>query len=236
MDIDECLETVKSCKLLPERDFRLVCEKVKELLMEESNCQPVRVPVIICGDIHGQFHDLMELFSRGGEIPNSKYIFMGDYVDRGYNSVETVQLLICLKVKYPGHITLLRGNHETRGTSSLYGFYEETTRKYGNPNPWKYCMEVFDHLPISAIVEDKVYCVHGGLSPEIKTFDQIRMIDRKQEIPHEGPFCDLMWSDPEDLTSQTWSISPRGAGWLFGAKVTSEFNHINGINLVARAH
>lgn len=96
---------------------------------------------------------------------------MGDYVDRGYNSVETMQLLICLKVKYPGHITLLRGNHETRQTSALYGFYEETTRKYGNPNPWKYCMEVFDHLPISAIVEGKIFCIHGGLSPEIKTID-----------------------------------------------------------------
>ena len=171
MNIDECLDTLKDCKILPERDFRLLCEKIKELLVEESNCQAVRAPVTICGDIHGQFHDLMELFNRGGEIPNSSYIFMGDYVDRGYNSVETVELLFCLKVKYPGHITLLRGNHETRGTSALYGFYEETTRKYGNPNPWKYCMEVFDHLPISAIVEDKIFCIHGGLSPEIKTVD-----------------------------------------------------------------
>ena len=114
MDIDKCLETVKDCKILPERDLRLLCEKVKELLIEESNCQPVKASVNICGDIHGQFHDLIELFNRGGEIPNSSYIFMGDYVDRGYNSVETIQLLLCLKVKYPGNITLLRGNHETR--------------------------------------------------------------------------------------------------------------------------
>lgn len=234
MDIDKCLETVKDCKILPERDLRLLCEKVKELLIEESNCQPVKAPVNICGDIHGQFHDLIELFNRGGEIPNSSYIFMGDYVDRGYNSVETIQLLLCLKVKYPGNITLLRGNHETRQTSALYGFYEETSRKYGNPNPWKFCMEVFDHLPISAIVEGKIFCIHGGLSPEIKTIDQVRLIDRRMEIPHEGPFCDLMWSDPEEI--DTWAMSPRGAGWLFGSKVTSEFNHINDISLVARAH
>jgi len=234
MDIDKCLETVKDCKILPERDLRLLCEKVKELLIEESNCQPVKAPVNICGDIHGQFHDLIELFNRGGEIPNSSYIFMGDYVDRGYNSVETIQLLLCLKVKYPGNITLLRGNHETRQTSALYGFYEETSRKYGNPNPWKFCMEVFNHLPISAIVEGKIFCIHGGLSPEIKTIDQVRLIDRRMEIPHEGPFCDLMWSDPEEI--DTWAMSPRGAGWLFGSKVTSEFNHINDISLVARAH
>jgi len=176
----------------------------------------------------------MELFNRGGEIPNSRYVFMGDYVDRGYNSVETIQLLMCLKVKYPGHITLLRGNHETRQTSALYGFYEETSRKYGNPNPWKFVMEVFDHLPIAAVVEGKVFCIHGGLSPEIKTTDQIRLIDRKMELPHEGPFCDLMWSDPEEI--ETWAMSPRGAGWLFGSKVTTEFNHINDLNLVARAH
>ena len=159
---------------------------------------------------------------------------MGDFVDRGFNSVETFQLLLCLKMKYPGHITLLRGNHETRQITTVYGFYDETIRKYGNANPWKYCTEVFDYLGIGAVVEGKVFCIHGGLSPEIKTIDQVRLIDRRMEIPHEGPFCDLMWSDPEDI--ETWAMSPRGAGWLFGSKVTSEFNHINDINLIARAH
>ena len=225
-----------------------------ELLIEECNVHPVPSPTTvnavccfahapcpvivpfrqICGDIHGQFHDLLELFEKGGQIPDTRYVFMGDFVDRGYNSVETLELLLCLKLKYPDCITLLRGNHETRQTSALYGFYEETSRKYGNPNPWKFCMEVFDHLPISAIVEGKIFCIHGGLSPEIKTIDQVRLIDRRMEIPHEGPFCDLMWSDPEEI--DTWAMSPRGAGWLFGSKVTSEFNHINDISLVARAH
>ena len=202
--------------------------------MEESNVQPVSAPVTICGDIHGQFHDLLELFEKGGQIPDTKYIFMGDFVDRGYNSVETFQLLLCLKLKWPKCITLLRGNHETRGVTSVYGFYEETMRKYGNVNPWKYCTEVFDYLGIGAVIEGKIFCIHGGLSPEIKTLDQIRLIDRRMEVPHEGPFSDLMWSDPEDI--DTWAISPRGAGWLFGSKVTTEFNHINDLELVARAH
>jgi len=107
-------------------------------------------------------------------------------------------------------------------------------RKYGNPNPWKYCTDIFDYLAIAAVIEGKILCIHGGLSPDIKTLDQIRVIDRKVEIPHEGPFCDLMWSDPEDI--ETWALNSRGAGWLFGSKVTKEFNHLNGLELICRAH
>lgn len=233
-DIDNWLETIKQGEILPERDLRRLCEKAKELLMEESNVQPVQAPVTICGDIHGQFHDLLELFKIGGEIPRTRYVFMGDYVDRGFNSVETIQLLLCFKVKYPGHITMLRGNHETKNISSVYGFYDECVRKYGNANPWKYCNEVFEYLPVGAVVEGRIFCIHGGLSPSLKTVDQIRMLDRVNGDPNEGPLCDLMWSDPDDI--DTWSMSPRGAGWLFGGRVTSQFNHINKFDLVARAH
>jgi serine/threonine-protein phosphatase 6 catalytic subunit len=231
---DEWLEMLKDGKCLPEKDLRILCEKVKEILMEENNVQPVRAPVTICGDIHGQFYDLLELFSKGGDIPDTSYIFMGDFVDRGYNSVETFELLLGLKLKYPAHITLLRGNHESRQVTSVYGFYDEIMRKYGNSNPWKYCTEVFDYLGIAALVEGKLLCIHGGLSPDVKTIDQIRTIQRCKEIPHEGPFCDLMWSDPEDI--DTWAMSPRGAGWLFGSKVTKEFNRINDLSLICRAH
>ena len=166
-------------KCLPERDLRLCCEKVKEILMEESNVQPVAAPVTICGDIHGQFHDLVKLFDLGGRIPETNYIFMGDYVDRGYNSVEVFQLLMVLKLRYPGHITLLRGNHETRQITTVYGFYDENLRKYGNANPWKYCVDVMDHLCIGAVVEGKIFCIHGGLSPDIKALDQIRLFERR---------------------------------------------------------
>jgi len=234
MDLDKYISNLKEGQCLPERDLRMVCEKVKEILIEESNVQPVSAPVTICGDIHGQFYDLLELFRTGGEIPNTSYIFIGDFVDRGYNSVETFELLLCLKLRYPAHITLLRGNHESRQITLVYGFFDEIVRKYGNANPWKYCTDVFDYLGLAAVVEGKVLCIHGGLSPDIKTLDHIRTIERKVEIPHDGPFCDLMWSDPEDI--DTWQMSPRGAGWLFGGKVTREFNHLNDLELVARAH
>jgi serine/threonine-protein phosphatase 6 catalytic subunit len=159
---------------------------------------------------------------------------LGDYVDRGYNSVETLEYLLCLKLKYQGKITLLRGNHESRQICYTYGFYEEITKKYGNANPWRYFNEVFDYLPIAAIIEGVIFCVHGGLSPKINYIDKIRLINRQQEIPHEGAFCDLMWSDPDDIDS--WQYSSRGAGYLFGGKIVDEFNQINDIKLVCRAH
>ena len=234
MDFDKWIEEIKKGGCLPEQDIFKLCEKVKEILIEESNVQPVRAPVTVCGDIHGQFFDLMELFRIGGEVPKTTYIFIGDFVDRGYNSVETFEMLLCLKAKYPGHIALLRGNHESRQITQVYGFYDEILRKYGNTNPWKYFTDLFDYLTLGALIEGKILCIHGGLSPDLKTIDQIRTIDRKMEIPHEGPFCDLMWSDPDDIP--TWSQNQRGAGWLFGFKVTKEFNHLNDIELVCRAH
>ena len=231
---DKWLEDLKELKCLSERDLKLLCEKAKEIFIEESNVQNVSAPVIICGDIHGQIYDLLELFKKGGDIPNSRYIFMGDYVDRGYNGVEVLELLLALKIKYPEHITLLRGNHESRQICFAYGFYEEITRKYGNANAWEYFTDLFDYLPLAALVEGKIFCVHGGLSPYISTIDQIRLINRKMEIPREGVFCDLMWSDPDDI--ETWIISCRGAGWIYGWKVVDEFTHINNLELICRAH
>ena len=231
---DKWLEDLKELKCLSEEDLKLLCEKAKEIFIEESNVQNVSAPVIICGDIHGQIYDLIELFKKGGEVPNSRYVFMGDYVDRGYNGVEVLELLLALKIKYPEHITLLRGNHESRQICFAYGFYEEITRKYGNANAWEYFTDLFDYLPLAALVEGKIFCVHGGLSPYISTVDQIRLINRKMEIPREGVFCDLMWSDPDDI--ETWIISCRGAGWIYGWKVVDEFTHINGLELICRAH
>jgi len=232
--VEGWIEKVKACQHLNEIELKQLCDMVKEILMEESNVQPVNSPVTVCGDIHGQFYDLLELFHQGGHIPDSSYIFMGDFVDRGHHSVETLQLLLCYKARYPDKITLLRGNHECRQVTQVYGFYDECFRKYGSANAWKYCTEVFDYFVLASVIDGRVLCVHGGLSPVISTIDQIRLLERNQEIPHEGPFCDLMWSDPEDI--ETWAVNQRGAGWLFGSKVTSQFNHINNLELICRAH
>ncbi|KAL9599471.1 MAG: hypothetical protein Q9219_003810 [cf. Caloplaca sp. 3 TL-2023] len=193
-----------------------------------------KCPVTVCGDIHGQFHDLMELFRIGGPNPDTNYLFMGDYVDRGYYSVETVTLLVALKIRYPQRITILRGNHESRQITQVYGFYDECLRKYGNANVWKFFTDLFDFLPLTALIDNQIFCLHGGLSPSIDTLDNIRALDRIQEVPHEGPMCDLLWSDPDDRCG--WGISPRGAGYTFGQDISEAFNHNNGLTLVARAH
>lgn len=168
------------------------------------------------------------------------------------------------QVRYPHRITILRGNHESRQItqvyarapphpfmmdpakrltytlllpplrSSRYGFYDECLRKYGNANVWKFFTDLFDYLPLTALIEQQIFCLHGGLSPSIDTLDHVRQLDRIQEVPHEGPMCDLLWSDPDDRTG--WGASPRGAGYTFGQDISEQFNHNNGLNLVARAH
>ncbi|KAI0691643.1 Metallo-dependent phosphatase [Earliella scabrosa] len=233
-DPDKWLSLLMECQHLPEPDMKILCERVRSILLEESNIQPVSSPVTICGDIHGQFWDLLELLRKGGMVPETSYIFMGDFVDRGHYSLETVSLLLVLKAKYPDKVTLLRGNHESRQITQVYGFYDECQQKYGSAQVWKACCSVFDYLNLAAIIDGKTLCVHGGLSPDIRTLDQIRVLSRAQEIPHEGAFCDLMWSDPDDI--ENWAVSPRGAGWLFGGSVTREFNHVNSLQLIARAH
>lgn len=234
-DIDSCIERIKNSNILDQRELKSLCSKVKEILGEESNVVQVRTPVVVAGDIHGQFYDLLELFKQGGEIPGSNYIFIGDFVDRGVHSIETITLLLLYKCKYPSHITLLRGNHETREISFQYGFYMEIKRKYGSEIPWNMFMDVFDYLPISATIDNKIFCVHGGLSPNIKTIDHIRLIDRICEVPTRGLYSDLLWSDPYEGSMQ-WKRNSRGAGWMFGAVPTKQFNHTNGLDLIARAH
>merc|ERR1712000_775015 len=233
-DLDENIETLRSCNIITETQVKDLCAKAREILLREGNVVQVSAPVTICGDIHGQHYDLMELFEVGGTIPEYNYLFLGDFVDRGLYSVETFLLLLALKVRYPNRITLLRGNHESRSITQVYGFYDECLRKYGSVNVWQYCTEVFDYLALAALIDNTIFCVHGGLSPSISTIDQIRLIDRKQEVPHDGPMCDLLWSDPEEQSG--WALSPRGAGFLFGEEVVTQFNQANSVSLIARAH
>jgi serine/threonine-protein phosphatase 2A catalytic subunit len=168
-NLDNYIEQLMNCKPLKESEVKFLCDKVilyiiififkykaKEIFQKESNVQSVRAPVTVCGDIHGQFHDLMELFKIGGKAPDTNYLFMGDYVDRGYYSVETVTLLVCLKVRYPTRIYLTRGNHESRQITQVYGFYDECMRKYGNSNVWKCFTDLFDFLPLTALVDNQV--------------------------------------------------------------------------------
>lgn len=234
MNLDKIIGLLRQGKYINEESVYSLCLMAQELLMNESNVTHVDTPVTICGDIHGQLHDLLTLFDKSGDMEKSRYIFLGDFVDRGFYSLESFLLLLCYKLRYPDRITLIRGNHETRQITKVYGFYDEIMRKYGNSNVWRYCCEVFDYLSLGAIINERVFCVHGGLSPDIATIDEIRSIDRKQEVPHEGAMCDLLWSDPDEV--DTWSLSPRGAGFLFGKGEVDQFLLKNNVELIARAH
>jgi serine/threonine-protein phosphatase 4 catalytic subunit len=233
--LDEKIAKLYDCQLLPENEVMEVCSMYRQMAIEESNIQRVYAPVSIVGDIHGQFYDLLELFKINGRPPQTNYLLLGDFVDRGFYSIETLLLLVCLKLRYPDRITLIRGNHESRQVTQVYGFYDECVRKYGSPSVWRICTEMFDYFTLGAIIEDQIVCIHGGLSPNFDTLDEIRRIDRKREVPHEGPMADIMWSDPDETISG-WGISPRGAGYLFGEDVVDKFNHVNSISLIARAH
>ncbi|ODQ67441.1 Metallo-dependent phosphatase [Nadsonia fulvescens var. elongata DSM 6958] len=234
-DLDECIERLYNKELLPEIVVNALCSKVKELLIKESNVVHIQSPVTVVGDIHGQFHDLLEIFKIGGPCPDTNYLFLGDYVDRGLFSVETITLLVCLKLRYPSRINLIRGNHESRGITQTYGFYTECLRKYDSANVWMYFTDMFDFLTLSVVIDNSIFCVHGGLSPTIHSIDQIKVVDRFKEIPHEGPMADLVWSDPDD-TKSDFSLSPRGAGYTFGIEIVKKFLYMNNMHHILRAH
>jgi len=235
LDLDACIATLLKKQPLSEVLIREICEKTKEILMRESNVVHISAPVTVVGDIHGQFYDLIEIFRIGGFCPDTNYLFLGDYVDRGLFSVETISLLTCLKLRYPDRVNLIRGNHESRAVTQTYGFYTECIRKYGTPNVWHHFTSMFDFLTLSVVIDDKIFCVHGGLSPSIHSIDQIKVIDRFREIPPDGPMADLVWSDP-DPESFEFAVSPRGAGYTFGSHVVSKFLKMNSLIHILRAH
>jgi len=237
-DLDHYIESLFQCKLLSEPCLQSLCTKIREILVKDENIKKVSCPVTICGDVHGQFFDLMELFKIGGNLPDTNYLFLGDYVDRGFFSCEVIQLLFTLKLRYPSRINILRGNHESRQISQVYGFYDECLQKYnGNSKIWKILTDTFDYLPISALVNKEILCFHGGLSPDAVELKDLLEIDRVKETPHEGILCDTLWSDPvDDEHSKGWNISPRGCGYVWGQDISKKFNLINGLQLIARAH
>lgn len=232
--LDKHLDALNKCQILKESDVKELCLLARQILDKEDNVYKIPAPCTIVGDIHGQLFDLLELFRVSGNAPDTNYVFMGDYVDRGYHSVETFLLLLILKIKYPKRIALVRGNHESRQITQVYGFYDECLRKYGSVNVWRYCTDVFDLLPLASLVDEKIFCVHAGLTPNLSTVEEMREIERRCEVPHEGSMCDLLWSDPDDISG--WGLSPRGAGFLFGGDVVAQFNAVNKLELICRSH
>mmetsp|Transcript_17722 Transcript_17722/g.34902 ORF Transcript_17722/g.34902 Transcript_17722/m.34902 type:complete len:319 (-) Transcript_17722:692-1648(-) len=239
LDEEGALQATKTENLPSIRSIEALCNQAKQILSRKtSSFVEIECPVTVVGDIHGQLYDFLEMLRVGGPAPETNYLFLGDYVDRGHYSVETILLLLSLKVRCPDNVTLLRGNHETRQITQVYGFYDECVRKYGSPLVWKIVTQVFDLLPVAALVtgpNTRVLAVHAGLSPALQTLDEIKALKYDAEVPHEGPVCDLLWSDPDEDVDG-WGLSQRGAGYVFGANVVAKFNHTNNIDLICRSH
>ena len=191
-------------------------------------------PITVCGDIHGQYPDLLKLFEIGSFPPNTNYIFMGDYVDRGKQSIECICLLLAYKIKYDENFFILRGNHESGSINRIYGFFDECKKRY-NVKLWKNFVDLFNCLPIAASIDDKIFIVHGGLSPELKTVENLNKIMRPTDVPEEGLICDLLWSDPED-NNQGWGENDRGVSCTFNEAVLKKFLEKNDLDLLCRAH
>ncbi|KAK4111890.1 phosphoprotein phosphatase PPZ [Canariomyces notabilis] len=219
---------------LKNAEITAICHRARECFLSQPALLELDAPVKIVGDVHGQYTDLIRMFEMCGFPPSTNYLFLGDYVDRGKQSLETILLLLCYKLKYPENFFLLRGNHECANVTRVYGFYDECKRRC-NVKIWKTFIDTFNTLPIAAIVAAKIFCVHGGLSPALSHMDDIRNIARPTDVPDYGLLNDLLWSDPADM-EQDWEANERGVSYCFGKKVITDFLATNDFDLVCRAH
>ncbi|XP_022722635.1 serine/threonine-protein phosphatase PP1-like isoform X2 [Durio zibethinus] len=219
---------------LSESEIRQLCLVSKDIFLKQPVLLEIEAPIKICGDIHGQYSDLLRLFENGAFPPHANYLFLGDYVDRGKQSLETICLLLAYKIKYPENFFLLRGNHECASVNRIYGFYDECKRRF-NVKLWKVFTDCFNCLPVAALIEEKIFCMHGGLSPELCNLDQIRNLKRPTDVPESGLLCDLLWSDPsKDI--QGWGPNDRGVSYMFGSDCVIDCLKKLDLDLICRAH
>lgn len=219
---------------MSDSDIKFLIDKCKDIFQKQPVFLELGAPISILGDIHGQYFDLLRLFDYGGYPPSCNYLFLGDYVDRGKQSIETICLLMAYKIKYPLNFFMIRGNHEAQTVNQQYGFYDECRRRY-NIRLWKKFVEMFNWLPVAALIDDKIFCVHGGLSPDLNTIEQLYDIHRPTDVPNSGLLCDILWSDPSD-TIDDWGENERGVSYVYSEAIVNKFLQDNNLDLICRAH
>ena len=227
--------------LLEEEDAMKILTKAYRIMRAEPNLLMLKDPLTVCGDIHGQFYDLCKLFDIGGSPADQQYLFLGDYVDRGFFGCEVVFFLMACKIRYPTTFYLLRGNHECAHLTAYFNFKQECLYKYSEAL-YEKVMGCFTALPLAAVLNGRFLCVHGGLSPEIQTLDDINAIQRFRDPPGSGPMCDLLWSDPIDEEEE---VAPdvlflhnelRGCSFTYSYTAVCKFLVSNNLLSIIRAH
>eukprot|EP00928_Gymnodinium_smaydae_P044839 TRINITY_DN2992_c0_g1_i1.p1 TRINITY_DN2992_c0_g1~~TRINITY_DN2992_c0_g1_i1.p1 ORF type:complete len:345 (-),score=74.16 TRINITY_DN2992_c0_g1_i1:81-1115(-) len=248
LDIDDVLDRLLGVRGRPvtrqgvdltEDTLKSLCRLASKVFQQQEMLLELEVPLRICGDIHGQYHDLLRIFEHNGFPPESNYLFLGDYVDRGKKSLETICLLFAYKIKFKENFFLLRGNHETPSISRIYGFFDECKKRY-SVQIWKTFCDVFNYLPICGIVAERIMCMHGGLSQDmlkegVDVRKQVLSIARPADVPDSGFLCDVLWSDPQ-VGGDGFGPNDRGVSVSFGPDVVSAFLEKESMDLVARAH
>lgn len=202
------------------------------IFLKQSPIIKLSTPIIIVGDLHGNIFDLIRIFRKFGYPRTTNYLFLGDYVDRGEDQVDTMCLLLLAKVLYPENVFLLRGNHETDDYNSKLSFYDECKKKN---IPFEPFAKLFETLPFCAIVGQKIFCVHGGISPKLLDLEMIRTIQMPTKLPTFGVVTDMLWSDP-DASIEYYGSSKRNAGFTYGSKAVNEFLERFGFELIVRSH
>jgi serine/threonine-protein phosphatase PP1 catalytic subunit len=220
--------------ILPKTELLSLCKAAQKVFLSQAMLLELRAPLVICGDIHAQFQALLRIFEQVGYPPTTSYLFLGDYVDRGSEGIRVVCMLLTLKIIYPDHIFLLRGNHECGYINDQFGFYDECVSMY-DAEVWRLFSETFNCLPVAAIINHKIFCVHGGISPSLTSLDDIRNLPRPVEVPDDGLMLDLLWTDP-DPDGDLWGPNERGASFVYGQRAVHDFLDRFRFDLLVRGH
>lgn len=213
----------------------MICQLSKDCFLKEESLIPLAPPIIVVGSIYGQFYNLLQIFEQNGHPPDKQYLFLGNYIDIGNQSIETITVLLVYKILYPEHVFLLRGNHESTEVNSKEGFKSECIGRYSS-RLWNLFNDVFSYMPIAALIGSKILAVNSGISPQIDSIDFFKTVQRPiPKISGSGPIEDLFWSEPDPCINE-YQAHPNGHSFVFGSTQVHEFLDRNHIEVLVRAN
>ncbi|XP_055338967.1 uncharacterized protein LOC129588660 [Paramacrobiotus metropolitanus] len=242
--LDRIIERLLKCRNddfvvrahLDPNEINSLCNVATRVFRSQPVLLRISSPLCIAGDIHGQYNDLLRLFEQNGRPEDGqRYLFLGDYVDRGAQSIETICLLLAYKIKFPHDFYLIRGNHEERALNKYYGFRDECVAYYG-AKMWSTFNRVFDWMPLAAVVCRKIFCAHGGIGPTLDDLAQIDNISRPHRSSSRGVACDLLWADPDPMAYSWKKNVQRNVSYVYGRNQVHEFLQGNNLQSIVRAH